>query len=66
MNDLYRRIGPVASPYRSSAATTIQICIHRIEDLLDEEMLRLDQGARDELERTNIRKSHLPEEFERL
>lgn len=66
MNDLYNCHGVIDSPLFSSATTTILICIARIEDLLDEEMRLLKRGALKELERINMRKSHLLVEFDRL
>lgn len=66
MNDMYKRIGVAVSPSFSSATTTLLIYISRIEELLDEEMRLLNQGAFNELERVNMRKSHLLVEFDRV
>lgn len=66
MNDMYKRIDVAVSPSLSSRTVTIQHCISRIEVLLDEEMEILNQGKLNELERTNMRKSHLLVEFDRL
>lgn len=66
MNDMYKRIDVAVSPSLSSRTVTIQHCISRIEVLLDEEMEILDQGKLNELERINMRKSHLLVEFDRL
>lgn len=66
MNDMYKRIDVAVSPSLSSRTVTIQHCISRIEVLLDEEMEILNQGKLNELERINMRKSHLLVEFDRL
>ncbi len=58
----------VASPSENSSyiSDTILSCVHRIEELLDEEIRFIDQGALNELERVNIRKTHLLAEFAHL
>jgi len=66
MNDMHKRIDVAVSPSLSSRTVTIQHCISRIEVLLDEEMEILNQGKLNELERINMRKSHLLVEFDRL
>ncbi len=50
----------------SYMSETILSCICRIEELLDEEIRLIEQGALNELERVNIRKTHLLTEFARL
>lgn len=50
----------------SYMSETILSCICRIEELLDEEIRLIDQGALNELERVNIRKTCLLAEFARL
>lgn len=64
MNSPYTHTFPGVNP--SYISETILSCIHRIEELLDEEIRLIDQGALNELERVNIRKTHLLAEFARL
>lgn len=66
MNHLYNPTPLDILPSPLAETSAILICIHRIDELLDEEMRLLDHGSLDELERINIRKSHLLAEFSRL
>lgn len=66
MTDFYNRPELVPdSPVTRDYATILK-CIDRINELLDEEIRLLDQGSLHELERVNIRKTHLLLEFSRL